>query len=1138
MNRVLSYKHSLGFIALFATAFLLSEKVQAQPEEYKFVNPVTFGLRDGCVERFMGTYYAMGGGTKGKMRTSTNMVDWGNEVLAVTTDKAKWLNDPQWTEAYVYKEVAAGDIIYHNGVFHTYWNGIGHGYSATPLGPYTEASVKEPFDDYGIDPQVFQDENGDLYYVKKRNQADPDPVTGAPTDKKGPETWVFKMKTPFDRWDVDSAGMQLRHQPGHPTSLNHHNFEGPEMFKYRGRYYIFYACNRMGPRSGMYEVGVAESENPMNFDNSKKYPHPVMTRNTEQHLLDYHVILNTAEHGGWDARYTVSTPADNWTNAAFDDSKWTLAKGGFGKQEDDLFGNTAKRTNVKIRARKTAWSTPHIYIRRKFTLGSIPQHAALKHWVFGDADFYINGHKLSLSTRNNTYAIKQIDSSWLRTGENIIAVKVTSPCSDDVCQQFVDFGLYDTGDRKAEDIVIAPAQPNVIAGPNGFEQWMMYKAYFNASEQQAIDRIHFYDKEAVVESSTVNNTAGYHPRPAMPTLTNNCNYTYYYPYNFLNGSTWKVTGGVIRPTTSSGGELLLRKEAETDYRFEASFRIKDDESEAGMYAFWQDEKNWMKIMVGKDRKWRIQTNLNGNLTEEIRELPRKFEFLDSRPEVSSYESPWHTLVVYKNADSLRVDLDRFNLTLDGDVTIPFGGKGLVGITATSDKIDFDALLYTMGWNEYDHHVNGWTGTSGQWIVDEKGLTQTKSEGPASAFKGDPQWNYEFSAYMSHEQLPDKGKSGFYPLYIDERNYVCATVDYARKTLDIEGLVNGNPIENQSISLKKRILRQYTVEEYPTTTYRYDLRNESLVSGVYILWLEGNYPYLEQTFDLPAEVRFEALQGDRWIPLEAQLEGTLRFSEMNHFTFPAVKTTAIRMSLTNRSDNVASRAFCAYFDEEASAGYFLRCRRETDGLHVFLDDTYMAKVEGNWAKSKIGLYTEGVTANYNGLMHYQSGQIKVEDIEIEPVECAVGESVQLSAKVYPANATYPELYWESSNTEIASVTPDGRVTRYTTGNVQITAYATDGNIVKSSFEFEPEQNKLNETETNRFVIYPNPADKELFYSLADAEQLTVYALTGEKMLQYKADGSQRISIDQLIPGTYILFAQSQDAVQSAHFIVNR
>lgn len=1123
----------LIFVICFIT--IHSEIVLSQPlAKTDYVNPVILSLRDGCVERFMGYYYAMGGGTKGKIRASKDMINWAEGVQAVTTTAATWLNDPQWTEAYVYKEVAAGDILYRNGVFHTYWNGIGHAYSATPLGPYKEASVNEPFDDYGIDVQVFQDEDGEIYWLKKRNRQDPHPLTGAASNINGPEVWIFKMNSPFSRWDITVGSVQLTHQPGHPTSVNHHNFEGPELFKYRGRYYMLYTPNRMGVRSGMYEVCAAESNEPMNFNNSKKYPHPVLTRNTEQHLIDYKVILNSAEHGGWISKYIVTTPGANWTTVGFDDSKWINGLGGYGKQEYDLL-SSGGFTNAKIRARKTFWNTSNIYIRRKFTLDQIPQKLGLKHWVYGDANFYINGNKINVKTNNDTYSMIQIDPSYFVEGENIIAVEVVSPCSDQYCQQFIDFGLYDTGENDGEDIVIALAQPNFVVGPNGFERWMMYKAYFNASQQQGIDRIHFYDKEIVVESSTVKNTQGYRPKPARPGFITYCDYSIYYPFQFLGNTTWKIYGGILQPNTTTGGELIFRKKYETNYRFEVPFRIKEMNGSAGVYAFYQDEQNWLKISIGRDKTWEIETNINGTITTLTQNLPEKFAFLENNPLVSGFEEPWHTLVVYKNGNRFRVELDYFNLTLNGDLITSFNGGGTVGLIASSDQVSFDAIQYTMGWDEYDQNITGWENTSGTWDVTVEGLKQTNTAGKAAIFKGDAAWNYEFSVYVKNNKLPVSGKAGYYPLYIDEQNYVCATINYTTKMIDIEGREKGLPIEPRSISLKKKNLRYYTFDTYPTASYRYDFRNESEISGVDILWFEGNYPYLNQTFDLPETVQFYALQNGAWTRLDAQLEGQLRFSDLNHFSFPSVKTTSIRMDLTNNS-GMASRAFSAYFDEDAAAGYFLRCRREEDGLHLFVDNIYLAKIEGDWNKSRIGLYTENQSANYNGILYYQSGGIPVKSITVAPVDCAVGESVKLSATVLPNNATNKTLYWESSNPTIASVTENGILTKHAPGNVKITAYTTDGGIVKGSVEMFA--SKLEEAFYEEFKIFPNPADKVLYYSMKDVEKLTIYSLKGEKIMQYFPNESNKLPVDKLNPGVYILSAINNNNIYTAHFIVNR
>ncbi|OJV36154.1 MAG: hypothetical protein BGO29_00980 [Bacteroidales bacterium 36-12] len=1123
------------YILIISLCFLSFQGVDAQPVQNRLINPI-LPMRDGAVERYMGMYYAIGEATRGNIYYSKDLFNWSGPVLAVTTNEATWLNNPKWTQASVYKEMQAGDIIYRNGVFHTYWNGIGHAYSATPLGPYKESSISEPFDDYGIDVQVFQDEDGEIYWVKKRNTTDPHPLTGAKSNIDGPEVWTFKMNSAFSRKDITIGSVQLTHQRGHSSNLNHVNFEGPELFKYRGRYYQVFASNRMGPRSGMYQIGAAESDQTMNFNNSKKYPHPILTRNTEQHLLDYETILNSAEHGGWDSRYITSTPASDWKDVNFNDAGWTFAQGGFGRQEYDLFAGTTF-TNAKIRPRKTVWNTPKLYIRRKFSLSEVPSKIALKHWVFADVDFYINGNKISVNTRNNTYQYLQLNPDFFVVGENIIAVEATSPCSDQYCQQFLDFGLYNTGDVDAEDIVIGPAQPNFVTGPNGFERWMMYKAYFNNNQVQGIDRIHFYNKEIVVENSTVKNTKGYRPKPALPTLINYCDYPIYYPFDFLRESNWKISGGILSPENADGGELLLRREVETNYRFEVPFRIQQADGWAGAYAFYQDTDNWIKIEIGRSGQWRLSIRENGTTNTTLKDLPPKFAFLENNPLVSHYQEPWHTLTLYKNGNRFRVELDYFNLTLDGDIETSFEGAGLIGLTASSANVSFDAVQYTTGWDEYDRLITGWKAKSGSWSVTANGLVQTNVIDASSTFKGDPAWNYEFSVYVKNNQLPSSGKAGFYPLYTDEENYVRASINYGTKTLEIEGKENGTPIAQQSYPLNKRVLRHYTLSSYPTTSYRYDMRNESVISGVNILWLEGNYPYLNQTFDLPQTVKFYALQGGAWVLLNAQLEGELRFSDMNHFTFPPVKATAIRMDVTNKSGK-ASRAFSAYFDEDVSSGYFLRGRREEDGIHLFVDDVYYGVVQGNWGQSQVGLYTEAMPAIFNGMLHYQSGGVVVKAITIDPANCDIDESVQLNANVLPLNATNKRLKWESSNPTVVSVDDKGKITRHAAGTVRITAYTSDGGIVKGTLDLV-NTGLRGEKLTNEISIYPNPVRDILHYSVSSAtRELSVYSLSGEKILSRVPDEAKYIHIDGLQSGIYLLLARTDNEVQAQRFTVIR
>ena len=139
-------------------------------------------------------------------------------------------------------------------------------------------------------------------------------------------------------------------------------------------------------------------------------------------------------------------------------------------------------------------------------------------------------------------------------------------------------------------------------------------------------------------------------------------------------------------------------------------------------------------------------------------------FLEDNPLVSHYQEPWHTLTVYKNGGRFRVELDYFNLTLEGDIETSFEGAGLTGLTASSPNVSFDAVQYTAGWDEYDRQITAWQSQSGSWSVTQSGLIQSTVTGPASTFKGDLAWNYEFSVYVKNNQLPSSGKAGFILVY--------------------------------------------------------------------------------------------------------------------------------------------------------------------------------------------------------------------------------------------------------------------------------------------------------------------------------------------------------------------------------------
>jgi len=1010
-----------------------------------YTNPVV-NYRDGAVERFGGYFYGMGQGQAGRIFRSKDLVHWDSGTLAVTTGGATWLNDSKWTQAYTYKQVGAGDLVYLNGVWHCYFNGIGHAYSATPLGPYTEQSLTAPFDDYGIDVQVFRDEDGSLWYVKKRNPDDPDPMTGAASNLKGPQVWTFRMNSPFSRWDITEGRMQLEQQPGHPTSLNHVNFEGPELARYRDKYYMFYAVNRMGPRSGMYEVGGAMAISPMGFSNASKFPQPVMVRNTERMLLEYNVLAPTAEHGGWDAAYTFQSPDGDWQSLSYDDSAWQHGKGGFGAKYYDWFGNQYV-TNAVIRARKTAWTSGKLYVRRTFNVDTLPSHAGLKLWLNGSATISLNGHSRTFKSASNTYTAVTLDPSWLTAGENILAAEVTSSDTTSTSQQFFDCGVYDTGDSEMESVLIGPSQTNFIAGPNGFERWMAYKAYVNATEKQCIDRVYFYGDEPVVQC-TAPNTPGLHPAPALPTATNYMARNDTAMFVFLDGSSWKVSSNTLKPVTD-GGSLLFNMPAGTNYRLETTLRLTDASGNGGILAWYGDRDNWLSFTVGRDGTWTTTDCVDGSESTETRPLPTTFSFLDGNSLVSGYSEPYHTLTVYKNGGTFRTYLDNILLTDSLGMSTVHAGAGQTGLCASSKGAEFGSVIYTSGWDEYGSNITGWKRLSGSWAADSAGLRQDEGNGLSLAVKGDGMWNYEFSTDVVTDGLRPAGKAGFYPVYCDSANYVSAMVDYATDKMLVTEVRDGSPVRNLSLDLSNKVRRQYRFSpgsSYPTNTYIYDLRHEARVSAVDILWLEGEYPYLDQTFALPVRTYLLAQIGGTWKRLDYTVDGDMALGKYNRLSFDPVTCTALRVVVTNQSGCYA-RPFDIYVHEDVSSGYALRCRRENGKLWIFANGKQVTSLEGSWGKSGVAIGTEGTAARFSDFLCYQSGQVKVTDITVSGQDCQLGDSTLLTATVLPANATNTNVMWSSSDPGIASVSQDGVITRHREGEVVITARACDGTYRK-------------------------------------------------------------------------------------------
>lgn len=130
-------------------------------------------------------------------------------------------------------------------------------------------------------------------------------------------------------------------------------------------------------------------------------------------------------------RYTLRKPAVGWRANDFDDSQWKEAQGGFGTR-----GTPGARV-------ATIWATNSIWLRKTFSLKSIPSKPALLIHHDEDADVYINGQSVAVVKGfTSAYQVVPIDKqkqSALQVGKSVMAVH----CRQTEGGQFIDVHLVD-----------------------------------------------------------------------------------------------------------------------------------------------------------------------------------------------------------------------------------------------------------------------------------------------------------------------------------------------------------------------------------------------------------------------------------------------------------------------------------------------------------------------------------------------------------------------------------------------------------------------------------------------------------------------------------------------------------------------
>lgn len=121
---------------------------------------------------------------------------------------------------------------------------------------------------------------------------------------------------------------------------------------------------------------------------------------------NYKTILPDADEDTYTAAFTEETPADNWMNENFDDSRWQKGKAPFGDNG----------------AANTKWLKRNLYVRRTFNIDNPPSgtiYIKTKH--DDDCVMYLNGEKVyssGLVGKTKYFAINK----GLKKGKNVLAI--------------------------------------------------------------------------------------------------------------------------------------------------------------------------------------------------------------------------------------------------------------------------------------------------------------------------------------------------------------------------------------------------------------------------------------------------------------------------------------------------------------------------------------------------------------------------------------------------------------------------------------------------------------------------------------------------------------------------------------------
>lgn len=902
-------------------------------------NPVLPGIADAGVMKYNGKYYIGGVSTNGDFYVSIDLVHWSKpiHVVSIAND---WIRGASIGD----NQIHANDILYYNGDFHLYWSvnywgkdkhavHIVHAESSNVLGPYTEPD-KSTWMDNRIDPKVFKDDDGKLYMYMVRF-----------TD--GNTIWAREMGNP-SKFSGEPRCL-FSSLPDTWETMDNRVAEGPWVIKYRDRYYMMYNANHTSILWGNYQLGVAEADSPLGFQNGNKYSYPVVLSN--QTLLEENYADLLRYNGATykpQFSYAEKKPEENWAKMGYDDSSWKRGIAGFASKE--LKGSTTRYCG-------TVWNTPVLWLRKVFYISDRAGNLALRVAHDGDTKIYLNGG-LIYDKQGSDYCIinlKKEEIPALQIGWNMLAVETTKGK-----ENYFDVSLFDTGKAVADDILMTPGQPNIVRGPNGFEWWLVYMANMNHEQRgQYVDRVYFRNKTLYVDGITGPHTSGYHPEPSKPvygdTFDNDTYIGQYWKRD--DTSAWTVQNGeLVKAKGRSSFATLKGLQLASNYLFEAGVKTKGN---AGVIV-WSKGADYVRVGLDASlNSWYLHTHIGEYDNKKRYSLPKNFHW-----------GVYHTIRIEKNGSFLDIVLDEKPLAFDEKGLEGLFEKllpGLPGLFADNAETSFDGIIYTLGFDDYDNRFPSWN--------IKKGLCRNTSSGiqvvsdKFESLKGELSKHYEYDFQVS--TLSDSAYAGGYPLYINKDNYVRAMFKGNTRRLEIKAIKDGKQIVTKDICLDTL----YTL--YPDIKYtdfiekNYRFASSAWIDALYLSRheVDDKAEFVDNMFD---KFVIEYLCDGKWHVLKSEQVEVAKHPAYNRLSFAPIRVEGIRFINKDPLD-LRRHIYKIRVHELFKASYNLRTERKGDNLFLFVEGVNRCSLNLKYPASFIGLCSEKGFPVYNGILFYHTGK---------------------------------------------------------------------------------------------------------------------------------------------------------------------